>query len=133
MKRQHVETWLRSTHPGETLRAYLVGGPANGDSMDASDAPGSRHRADLQVHVAGRQLDVERRIAPYSNLCAVVSERALALATNSSAYSDSGGRSTPTTPRPGTRSANARWMSATASKSPPTCLHGDVERLDARA
>ncbi|MBX3029736.1 MAG: hypothetical protein KF809_06225 [Chloroflexi bacterium] len=81
MKRQHVEAWLRSTYPGETLQAYLVGGPVNGGALDASDSLGSRHRADLQVHIEGRGLDAGRRIAPHSNLCAVVSDGRLAVST----------------------------------------------------
>lgn len=81
MKRQHVETWLRTALPGETLQAYLVGGPVNGGTMDASDSPGSRHPADLHVHLEARDLDASRRLAPYANLCAVLTEHQLAVAT----------------------------------------------------
>jgi hypothetical protein len=81
MKRHHVEAWLQATVPGESLVAYLVGGPTNGSSMDASDSPGSRHPADLQVHLEHRGLDPTRRLAPYANLCAVLGEQGLAVAT----------------------------------------------------
>lgn len=54
MKREKVESWLEATLPGDTLRAYLLGGPVNGGTMDGSDSglPSSRHPADLDAHLA---------------------------------------------------------------------------------
>ena len=80
VKRQKVDAWLVGVAPGESLVEYLAGGPANGESLDASDSPGSRHPADLQVQVGLRGLDADRRIAPYSNLCAVLTSRRLLIA-----------------------------------------------------
>ena len=80
MKRDKVEAWLRDVAPGEALVERLLGGPANGESMDASDSPGSRHPADLQVQVALRGYDPARRIAPYSNLCAVLTANRVLIA-----------------------------------------------------
>jgi hypothetical protein len=80
MKREKVDAWLREIAPGEPLVECLVGGPINGESMDASDSPGSRHPADLQVQVGMRGYDPVRRIAPFSNLCAALTPSRLLIA-----------------------------------------------------
>ncbi|MCB0955848.1 MAG: hypothetical protein R2694_20735 [Ilumatobacteraceae bacterium] len=86
MKRQKVEAWLVGVAPGDSLVEYLTGGPANGGSMDGSDWVVSRHPADLQVQIGLRGLDPDRRIAPYSNLCAVLTPRRLLIATLGGAW-----------------------------------------------
>ncbi|MFN7151012.1 MAG: hypothetical protein ACK4V6_16230 [Microthrixaceae bacterium] len=80
MKRQHVDGWFSQQFPGEVVAGFVVGGPANGNSLDASDSPASRHPADLQTHIVNRRLDDQMRVWPAGNVCAVLSEERLALA-----------------------------------------------------
>ncbi|MEZ5098385.1 MAG: hypothetical protein R3C15_00940 [Thermoleophilia bacterium] len=77
MKRERVEVWMREAARDESLEAFLLGQPAIGGD---TDAPATRHPADLQVQLELRGYDPERRIAPYSNLIAVLTDRRVLIA-----------------------------------------------------
>lgn len=72
---------MASAAPGESLVAFLLGTPTNGDTMEAS-----HHPAALQVQVGVRGYDAGRRIAPYSNLCAVLTDRQVLIASLGGAW-----------------------------------------------
>ena len=81
MKRTHVTGWADGHLPGETIEAYVPGGPLNGATVDGSNSPGPGHPADLQNQVALRELDEEQRVwNGLSNLCLILTERRLVVA-----------------------------------------------------
>ena len=80
MKREKVEAWIREVAPGESLVAFLVGGPVNGGVGDGTDSIGSDHAADLHIQAQRLGWDPARRISPVANLAAVLTERQLLLA-----------------------------------------------------
>ena len=80
MKREHVTAWAARNLPGESVDAHVVGGPANGASLDASDESGPGHRAELQNQVTLRGLDPERRVSDgLSSLCLILTGQRLAI------------------------------------------------------